>query len=101
DQLVLIARVRAQCADGTAERIRTLAGLSCREIGDALGVHGESVRRWETGRTRPPAREALVYRVSVRYRATNSGTPPAPSATTTPGDRPASTHSPEPGRAGI
>jgi len=60
-QLAEVARVRALCTTGVAARIRHLAGLTTHEIATTIGTSHESVRRWETGRTRPNPHAALRY----------------------------------------
>lgn len=48
-----IAEGRAAVRDGTLRQVRKKAGLSQREIGDAVGVSQVAVYRWETERRAP------------------------------------------------
>jgi transcriptional regulator with XRE-family HTH domain len=59
--LAAVARARDLLASGRAREIRISAGLSLREVGQALGVDSVHVWRWETGVHTPRAGAALRY----------------------------------------
>lgn len=60
-QTVRLTRVRHLVATGDAERTRTRAGLSKREMARAIDVSPSTIMRWERGDRRPRGDEALRY----------------------------------------
>jgi DNA-binding XRE family transcriptional regulator len=46
--------------------VREVAGLSQRDVADALGVGEHTVHRWETGQSRPQFDSAVRYGMLLR-----------------------------------
>lgn len=61
DRLVALARVRDLVTSGAARSVRVAAGLSTREVADAIGVTTVTVWRWEAGQRVPRGDAALAY----------------------------------------
>jgi transcriptional regulator with XRE-family HTH domain len=59
--LVKLVTVRAAAQSGRTRQIRLAAGLSLRELADAVGVGASTLYRWETGDRRPRGDAALRY----------------------------------------
>lgn len=59
--LVKLATVRAWAKSGKARAVRVAAGLSLREVADAIDVGVSTLHRWETGDRRPRGAAALHY----------------------------------------
>jgi transcriptional regulator with XRE-family HTH domain len=60
DALVELSRARALVSD-SARSIRVKAGLTLKEVAEALGVAEATVYRWENGQRRPRGDAALRY----------------------------------------
>jgi DNA-binding transcriptional regulator YiaG len=58
---LILARVRAEVANGDAERIRRSARLTIGEVAAACGVDQSTVWRWEKGMRRPHGVGAIAY----------------------------------------
>lgn len=58
---VQLAKVRDLVRTGEARELRTLSGLSLREVADDIGVHPTSVYHWEQGVCLPRGPHALRY----------------------------------------
>ena len=63
--LVAISLVRRAAADGTARRVRELAGVTLEELGRACGVEPQTVLRWENGSRSPRTAAAGRYAAAV------------------------------------
>lgn len=61
DELLVLARVRALCASGTARSIRLAAGLHQTEVAGAVAVSAAAVSRWEAGLRTPTGDAAVRY----------------------------------------
>ena len=59
--LATVAHARALSSSGAARSIRIAAGLSLREVGDALDVSPSTILRWERGERTPRAAGAERY----------------------------------------
>jgi transcriptional regulator with XRE-family HTH domain len=62
-----LARARSLAETGRGRRIREAAGLSYRELADAVGVNGSTILRWETGTCRPRADAALRWAATLAH----------------------------------
>lgn len=60
-QLLLLARVRRLASTGEAQALRLSAGLSLREVADAVGVSHSNLWRWEAGQRAPRGVAALAW----------------------------------------
>jgi transcriptional regulator with XRE-family HTH domain len=60
DEVLTVARLRADVRAGRVRAIREAAGLSQDEVARALGVDQASIMRWEKGRE-PRHEHALKY----------------------------------------
>lgn len=67
-ELVRLVRVRRMVGDGTARQIRKEAGLTIREVADAIDVSTGAVHHWESGR-RVPRGSAQVLRYGALLEA--------------------------------
>jgi transcriptional regulator with XRE-family HTH domain len=61
DDLLLLAETRRMARDGRARNVRTTAGLSQSEVGQAVGVTAAAVSRWERGERLPRSVAAIRY----------------------------------------
>jgi DNA-binding transcriptional regulator YiaG len=61
DDLIMLARLRARLADGTARQIREQAGLRRAEVADAVKVSTATLQRWEVAAQSPCGPPALRY----------------------------------------
>jgi transcriptional regulator with XRE-family HTH domain len=61
EQLVELVRTRHQAKAGRARAIREAAGVSGREMAEALDVDPVTLWRWENGLTRPRRDAALRW----------------------------------------
>ena len=61
DDLLLLAETRRMAKDGRARSVRTTAGLSQTEVGQAVGVTAGAVSRWERGERLPRTDAAMRY----------------------------------------
>lgn len=64
-EISTIASARALLASGEGRARRLAARISLSEIAAALGVRPETVWRWESGRRRPAAENALAYALLI------------------------------------
>jgi DNA-binding transcriptional regulator YiaG len=60
DDLLKLANVRAACQSGAARSLRIAAGLTLREVADAVGVAVGTLYRWETYQRRPRNSDAAL-----------------------------------------
>ncbi len=56
-----LARARDLARSGTARAIRTSAGLSLREIAEAVGISTPTAYRWETGQRMPQGEPGIAW----------------------------------------
>lgn len=63
---VSIILARRAASDGTARRVRELAGLSLDEMARFVHVSPQTILRWELGRRTPRAAAALRYAEGLR-----------------------------------
>jgi DNA-binding transcriptional regulator YiaG len=61
NDILLLARIRAQAADGTARAVRQSARLSLSEVAKHCGAVTTTISRWETGQRRPRGDAGLKY----------------------------------------
>ena len=61
NHLVKLATVRAAARSGASRDVRMAAGLSLREVAEAIGVGVSTIHRWEAGDRRPHGAAALRY----------------------------------------
>lgn len=61
DDAAALRQIREVAANGYARTVRLHAGLSLREVADAIGVDPSTVHRWEHGDRRPRGAPALRY----------------------------------------
>ena len=66
DTALATAEVRQLLLTGTAEVIRRRAGISLRGVGDAVGVEGPTVLKWERGDFFPSGKRAVAYAALLR-----------------------------------
>lgn len=59
--LLLVSRARMLAVTGTARRRRVDAGLSLREVADAIGVSHTAVWKWEAGDQLPRGHAAVAW----------------------------------------
>ena len=59
--LAAAARFRAELKSGAARHRREAAGVSMRDVARVIGVTGQAVHYWETGRSVPSVAHALAY----------------------------------------
>jgi transcriptional regulator with XRE-family HTH domain len=59
--IATLVQARQLGRSGEGRRLREAAGLSLRELADAIGVEPGTLSRWETGRCRPRQRAALRW----------------------------------------
>jgi transcriptional regulator with XRE-family HTH domain len=59
--LLLIAEARERAANGEARQLRTAAGLTQLQVGEACGVTGTAVAHWEACARTPRGRPALRW----------------------------------------
>lgn len=59
--LLLLAKGRRWCADGTARQLRERHRLSLVEVAAVAGTTDATVSRWESGLRRPRGNAALRY----------------------------------------
>lgn len=52
-ELLQLMAARRHAEDGTGRAIRQAAGLSMREVAEAIGATESRLSRWETGHVRP------------------------------------------------
>lgn len=57
---------RMLAGNGEGRRIRVAAGLSLRELSQAIEVDASTLARWETGATRPRTAAALRWEATLR-----------------------------------
>ncbi len=57
----LLALARTMLADGRARQLRLKHHLSLAEVAAVIGVEPAMIAKWETGRSRPRAANALAY----------------------------------------
>jgi transcriptional regulator with XRE-family HTH domain len=60
-EVLRVVAARRMLADGSARQRRVAAGLSLRDVAEALGVDTATVWRWETHRRAPRREAALLY----------------------------------------
>ncbi len=60
-ELLQVALARRLASEGEAQRLRTDAGLSLREVADAIGVSPTTLWRWEAGQRAPRPRAAIAW----------------------------------------
>jgi transcriptional regulator with XRE-family HTH domain len=60
-QLVQLARVRRLARSGEAQALRLSAGLSLREMADAIGISHSNLWLWERGQRSPRNVAALAW----------------------------------------
>lgn len=61
DDVLALAWLRTQLANGTARRLRDQAGLRGTEVAEAAGVSCATLQRWEAGHQSPRGEPALRY----------------------------------------
>jgi DNA-binding transcriptional regulator YiaG len=61
DDAAALRQIREVAANGYARTVRLHAGLSLREVADAIDVDPSTVHRWEHGDRRPRGPAALRY----------------------------------------
>lgn len=70
DALIQLAKdrraLRALVATGEARELRLRAGLTLREVGDAVGVLPSTVWRWEHGERTPRGKDLAAYVTILR-----------------------------------
>lgn len=59
--IVKLVTVRAWLRSGKAREIRVAAGLSLREVSDAVGIAVATLHRWESLERRPTGAAAVRY----------------------------------------
>jgi DNA-binding transcriptional regulator YiaG len=60
-ELVKLTEARIVAASGEARKIRHASGLSCDQVGGAVGVSGVTIMRWELGQRKPSGPPAIRY----------------------------------------
>jgi transcriptional regulator with XRE-family HTH domain len=60
-EIVLLARVRRLARSGEAQALRLSAGLSLREVAEAIGTAHNTLWLWELGRRAPRGAAALAW----------------------------------------
>lgn len=60
-ELVQLTVARRHAKEGTGRAIRVAAGLSMREIADAIGASESRLSRWETDNARPTGEPAVRW----------------------------------------
>jgi DNA-binding transcriptional regulator YiaG len=60
-ELLKLAEARRLAQSGEGRAVRLAAGMSCDQIGGAIGVSGVAISRWETGQRKPSGEPALKY----------------------------------------
>ncbi|MCU1624235.1 MAG: hypothetical protein JWL79_3080 [Frankiales bacterium] len=60
-ELLLLARARRYAASGEGQEIRVRAGLSVREVAEAVGVARHTLWKWERGERVPRADGATAW----------------------------------------
>jgi transcriptional regulator with XRE-family HTH domain len=65
-ELLLVAQARHLCASGKALELRLSAGLSIREVAEAIGVSPTAVWRWERGERAPRGAAAAAWAQLLR-----------------------------------
>jgi transcriptional regulator with XRE-family HTH domain len=63
--LAALGIIRRAARDGTARRVRELAGVSLEEVARSCGVEPQTVLRWELGRRSPRAVAAERYTAAL------------------------------------
>jgi DNA-binding transcriptional regulator YiaG len=66
ERALLIIEAREAASSGRGERLRRAAGLSQGELGEAIGVAGSTVCRWEAGIRHPRGEAAVRYAEAIR-----------------------------------
>lgn len=56
-----VLRARSLAANGLGRAIRLAADASLSEVGEAVGVSGPTISRWENGKRRPRGDRAVRY----------------------------------------
>jgi transcriptional regulator with XRE-family HTH domain len=59
--LLLIARARRLSVTGEARKLREQAGLSLREVADAIGASPSALWRWENAQRTPRGAAAVAW----------------------------------------
>lgn len=59
--LLLVVRARRLASTGDAKRLREAAGLSLREVAEAVGVSHTALWRWEAGQRAPRGAAASAW----------------------------------------
>lgn len=60
-ELVLLTRARRLARSGEAQALRLAAGLSLREVADAVGISHSNLWRWEAGQRAPRGAAAIAW----------------------------------------
>ncbi|MCU1591669.1 MAG: hypothetical protein JWP11_2925 [Frankiales bacterium] len=60
-EIVLLVRVRRLAKSGEAQALRLAAGLSLREVADAVGISHSNLWRWEAGKRAPRGPAAVAW----------------------------------------
>lgn len=76
ERAATIRQTRALMESGAGRTLRRSAGLSLRDMGDALGVSWVTVFRWETGERRPSGDNAVAYAEFIDALQTTLSAPP-------------------------
>lgn len=61
EEVVMLARLREMCANGTARKIRVTSGVALSEVAAAVGVSWPCIWKWENGHRVPRDERALLY----------------------------------------
>jgi transcriptional regulator with XRE-family HTH domain len=61
NELLLLSRARRYAESGEGRDLRIAAGLSLREVADAVGVASHTLWKWERGERAPRAAGATVW----------------------------------------
>lgn len=61
NEIILLVKARRLASSGTARALRLNAGLSLREVADALGTSHGTVWLWERGQRVPRGAAALAW----------------------------------------
>ncbi len=61
NEVLCLARLRVAVASGEAQTLRRQSGLTQEQLGEALGVTGAAISRWEAGDRQPRGAAALAY----------------------------------------